>query len=140
MVRERICLQILWRVDGKHHIRESKTCRTCWCFMRWTGQDTFRPVRLAALLRQNSIRQFNIWSGERPVVCRVPLINSEMVELHRPDRVMRQFGLHQYVPQRCNTCAWHCMALTNVVDLPVLSAQLDMPPGFRCGMSVDNEW
>lgn len=33
----------------------------------------------------------------------VPLICSEVVEWHRPDRVLQQFGLRQHVPQLCDT-------------------------------------
>ena len=38
-----------------------------------------------------------IWTYVGPLIC------FHIVELHAPDRVLRQFGMHQLLPSFCNT-------------------------------------
>lgn len=54
-----------------------------------------RLTNLCGILRDDRVlgQESNLWLSI------TPLINFEVVELHQPDRVMRQFGLRQYVPQ-----------------------------------------
>lgn len=47
----------------------------------------------------NAIHESDLWRAVSP------LIYFEVVEWHRPDRVLRQFALRQQIPQECDTSA-----------------------------------
>lgn len=55
------------------------------------------PEVYVKLLDPRYLHGSDIWR------CVVPLICWEIVELHLPDRVMRQFGLEQLIPADCDT-------------------------------------
>nr|XP_048334933.1 serine/threonine-protein phosphatase 7 long form homolog isoform X2 [Ziziphus jujuba var. spinosa] len=62
-------------------------------------QMTWQPYtseRLASL-PDICIRDQHVWQTIAPLVC------FDIVEWHQPDRVLRQFGLHQAIPVHCDT-------------------------------------
>ncbi|KAL5555078.1 hypothetical protein UlMin_037314 [Ulmus minor] len=56
----------------------------------------YTPERLASL-PDTCVRDQHVWRTMAPLVC------FDIVEWHRPDRVLRQFGLHQGIPTQCDT-------------------------------------
>ncbi|CAH9050121.1 unnamed protein product [Cuscuta epithymum] len=65
----------------------------------FTTQITWMPYRpdMLAELPPAGREQTHIWRA------RVPLICFDIVELHLPDRVMRQFGFEQVIPRPIDT-------------------------------------
>lgn len=61
--------------------------------MTW---QPYTPERLASL-PDTFVRDQYVWRTIAPLVC------FDIVEWHRPDRVLRQFGLHQAIPVHCDT-------------------------------------
>ncbi|KAI8556305.1 hypothetical protein RHMOL_Rhmol05G0242200 [Rhododendron molle] len=45
----------------------------------------------------------NCRAGRAIWMAKVPLLNFPMVQMHMPDRVMRQFGRRQTIPAHCNS-------------------------------------
>lgn len=56
----------------------------------------YTPEQLA-LLPDVCVRDQHLWQTIAPVIC------FDIVEWHHPDRVLRQFGLHQEIPVPCDT-------------------------------------
>ncbi|KAL0013037.1 hypothetical protein SO802_000106 [Lithocarpus litseifolius] len=56
----------------------------------------YTTVRLA-LLPDVCVKDQHVWQTIAPLIC------FDVVEWHRPDRVLRQFGLHQGIPKPCDT-------------------------------------
>ncbi|KAI4296149.1 hypothetical protein L6164_036131 [Bauhinia variegata] len=52
---------------------------------------------LLALLPDICLRDQHVWRTIAPLIC------FDVIEWHRPDRVLRQFGLHQEIPMECDT-------------------------------------
>lgn len=88
-------------------VRGTKVSRICGCFTRTTGQDVVRSIHLEVEFRQilhdripsTSYMTNNIGSESDLWFSLVPLINSKEVEWHHPNRILRQFGIRQYMPQ-----------------------------------------
>lgn len=56
----------------------------------------YTPERLA-LLPDVCVKDQHLWRTMAPLIC------FDSVEWHHPDRVLRQFGLHQGIPKPCDT-------------------------------------
>nr|POF27679.1 serine/threonine-protein phosphatase 7 long form like [Quercus suber] len=61
--------------------------------MIWQPYTTER----LALLPDVCVKDQHVWQTIAPLIC------FDVVEWHRPDRVLRQFGLHQGIPKPCDT-------------------------------------
>lgn len=56
----------------------------------------YTPERLA-LLPDICLKDQDVWQTIAPLIC------FDVIEWHRPDRVLRQYGLHQGIPVSCDT-------------------------------------
>lgn len=61
--------------------------------MIWQPYTTER----LALLPDVCVKDQHVWQTVAPLIC------FDVVEWHHPDRVLRQFGLHQGIPKPCDT-------------------------------------
>lgn len=58
--------------------------------------QTYTPERLA-LLPDICLKDQDVWQTIAPLIC------FDVIEWHRPDRVLRQYGLHQGISVSCDT-------------------------------------